>query len=117
MSGHDKSWLFRLQDMLDHIEKIRTYTKGKNQESFISDPVLQDAVVRNLEIVGEAARFVPKEAQDRYPQIEWDKVIGMRHKISHDYLQIDMRIVWNLIENDFFGLYDQIHNMVEQEDS
>jgi uncharacterized protein with HEPN domain len=111
-----RDWLFRIQDMIDHIEKIQTYTKDISKAAFFDNAVLQDAVVRNLEVIGEAARFVPTIIQDKHNTVEWDKIIGMRHKISHDYLHIDMNIVWNLIENHFFGLKDQLADILRQED-
>jgi uncharacterized protein with HEPN domain len=87
--------------MLSAIEQIKRYLEGISFEDFCRDQMRQDAVVRQLEVIGEAARFLSEELRNRYPQIPWQDIIGMRHKLVHDYFEVDLRIVWDTVR---FGL-------------
>lgn len=82
-----------LEDILEAGERIRRYTKGLDHEKFVSDTMRQDAVVRNLEVIGEAARQVPPEVRDALPAVPWDQVIGMRNLLIHAYFGVDTDIV------------------------
>ena len=82
-----------LQHMLDAVERIRRYLEGVNREDFEADEVLQDAVIRQLEILGEAASRVDTEYRSSTPQIPWSKVISTRNRLIHGYLSVDMEIV------------------------
>ena len=83
-----------LQHMLDAVERIRRYLEGVNREDFEADEVLQDAVIRQLEILGEAASRVDTEYRSSTPQIPWSKVISTRNRLIHGYLSVDMEIVF-----------------------
>jgi uncharacterized protein with HEPN domain len=89
-----------LNDILDSIEKIRIYVDGYNFESFLADSKTCDAVIRNFEIIGEAANRLPDEIREQYPDINWFRIRGFRNRIVHDYMGIDYSIVWTIIEND-----------------
>jgi uncharacterized protein with HEPN domain len=89
-----------LNDILDSIEKIRIYVDGYNFESFLADSKTCDAVIRNFEIIGEAANRLPDEIREQYPDINWFRIRGIRNRIVHDYMGIDYSIVWTIIEND-----------------
>ena len=80
--------------MLDAVERIRRYLEGVNREDFEADEVLQDAVIRQLEILGEAASRVDTEYRSSTPQIPWSKVISTRNRLIHGYLSVDMEIVF-----------------------
>ncbi len=87
-------------DILDSAHKILDYTKDLSFENFITDSKTLDAVIRNFEIIGEAANRLPEEFKDKYPSIDWHRIRGFRNRIVHDYFGIDYAIVWQI--RDFF---------------
>jgi len=84
-----------LQHMLDAVERLHRYVGDESRERFEADEVLQDAVIRQLEILGEAASRVTPEFRDSVPEIPWSKVIGTRHRLIHGYLSVDLEVVWH----------------------
>ena len=89
-----------IQDMREAIEKIRRYTAGLTAETFSTDEKSVDAVVRNLEIIGEAANRLPEDFKAQHREVEWSKIIGLRNRIIHDYFGIDLQIVWQVLQRD-----------------
>jgi uncharacterized protein with HEPN domain len=71
-----------------------------NQDAFVKDEKTVDSVVRNLEIIGEAANRLPQTFKNQFPDMEWPKIIGLRHRIVHDYFNIDVEMVWQIIQTD-----------------
>ena len=96
----NRSTLFLLEDMLIASKKIKKYTFQTDFDTFISDDKTLDAVVRNFEIIGEAANRLPEQFKVDNNQIDWRRIRGFRNRIVHDYFGIDFQIVWN-IKNDF----------------
>lgn len=90
----DRDWKVRIDDMLEAIEKIRAYTKGMTQGTFSADTKTVDAVVRNFEVLGEAARNIPPEIEKQNPGIPWSKIRGMRHLLAHEYFGVNHEILW-----------------------
>ena len=90
-----------IDDIWESIEKIERYTEGMTLGSFQSDEKTSDAVVRNLEIIGEAAGRLPEEFMDRNSEIEWFKIVGLRNRIVHEYFGVDLEIIWQIIKRDF----------------
>lgn len=88
-----------LQDIIDCTNKILAYTEGLSFEQFIADSKTVDAVIRNFEVIGEAANRLPEETKDQFPQIDWQRIRGFRNRIVHDYMGIDYNIVWLIREN------------------
>ena len=95
-----------LNDMLDAIGKIEQYVDGLTFETFSSDQKTIDAVARNLEIIGEAANRLPEDFKAKYSSIEWYKVVGLRHRIIHEYFGIDLQIIWQIVHTDLPILRD-----------
>jgi len=93
-------WHDRVRDMLAAARKISQYTAGLVLSDFAADPKTIDAVVRNLSIIGEAARHVPDSVQALSPSIPWGAIRGMRHRIIHEYAQVDVAIVWDTVTHD-----------------
>jgi uncharacterized protein with HEPN domain len=88
-----------LDDIVEAIKRIRNYTGGMDHKAFSSDLKTQDAVVRNLEIIGEAARHLPAEITDRVPAIEWPKIMGLRNILTHEYFGINLAIIWDIVQH------------------
>ncbi|OGV64778.1 MAG: hypothetical protein A2283_03925 [Lentisphaerae bacterium RIFOXYA12_FULL_48_11] len=89
-----------LQDILDAVNKIERYTKRISEGTFIKDEMRIDAVARNLEIIGEAANQLPEDFRASHPEIEWNKIVGLRHRIIHAYFGIDLKIIWQILKSD-----------------
>ena len=96
MSKRDPKLL--VGDILESADKILEYTKGFTFETFTKDSKTVDAVIRNFEIIGEAANRLPEEFKDNYPDIDWHRIRGFRNRIVHDYFGIDYSIVWLIKE-------------------
>ncbi|MDR1671762.1 MAG: DUF86 domain-containing protein [Alistipes sp.] len=88
-----------VEDILESCEKILNYTAKLSFEEFVADPKTVDAVVRNFEIIGEAAWRLPEEFKDARPEIDWFRIRGFRNRIVHDYFGIDYSIVWQIKDN------------------
>jgi len=88
-----------LEDILQAIAKIRTYVAGATRQSFAQDNMRIDAVVRNLEVIGEAAKMIPEAIRVEYPNIEWKKIAGLRDILAHHYFEVDLDIVWDIVQN------------------
>ena len=89
-----------IEDIWDAMTRIEQYTAGLAQAQFLTDRRTSDAVVRNLEIIGEAANRLPIDVRQQHPQIEWQKIVGLRHRIVHDYFGIDLEMVWEILRHD-----------------
>ena len=87
-----------LDDIQAAVARICRYTAGMNREEFLSDEKTIDAVVRNLEVIGEAVRWLPTEFKAGQPQIPWSQIAGLRHRIVHDYFGLDLEIIWRVLE-------------------
>lgn len=110
-----RSSVLLLQDILESADKIFNYTKGLNFEEFISDEKSMDAVVRNFEIIGEAANKLPGDFKRKYREINWDTIRGFRNRIVHDYFGINYKIVWNIKENFLPELTGKVKLILERE--
>lgn len=95
-----REWRFYLDDMLEFSEKVLAYTHGFDQKSFVSNPLVYDASLRNLELIGEAATHIPEEIRTAHPEIPWRMVIATRNRLIHGYLGIDDDILWSIIQDD-----------------
>jgi uncharacterized protein with HEPN domain len=100
MSKKERNWKLFIMDMLESINKIEKYIEGLNYEQFIRDEKTKDAVVRNLEIIGEAANQISKEIQQKFSNVPWAQIIAMRNRMIHGYFAIDYKIVWDLAKID-----------------
>ncbi|MEO8823548.1 MAG: DUF86 domain-containing protein [Ginsengibacter sp.] len=87
-----------VEDIIDSADKILDYTRNFSFEQFTRDSKTIDAVIRNFEIIGEAANRLPEDFKDKYPNIDWHRIRGFRNRIVHDYFGVDFSIVWEIIE-------------------
>jgi len=89
-----------INDILEAIGKIEKYVHGKSYGEFEKDDKTKDAVVRNLEIVGEAVRNIPENFKEKYPDVDWKAAAGMRDKLIHEYFGVSLAIVWETVKSD-----------------
>jgi len=101
----------RINDIKDSVEKILSETKNVTEKEFVEDIVLQSAVVRWLEIIGEAAKYAPREIKNKYPQIPWKEMAAMRDVAIHDYADLIPEDIWKTVINDIPKLKDEIEKI------
>ena len=99
--------------ILDAMTRIKSHTLGVSLSVFLKTPIIQDAVTRQLEIIGEAARHFTKEIQEATPNIHWRDIVDMRNKLAHDYFNIDLIIVWDTVIKDLPKFEKEIKSILE----
>ncbi len=102
-----------ISDILESARKVLSYTAGQSFEEFKSDDKTVDAVIRNFEIIGEAANRLPDQFKASFPEIEWLRIHGFRNRIVHDYFGIDYSIVWTIKENFLPLMIAQLEALLE----
>lgn len=100
-----------LDDIQEAIKKIEAYTKGKNFTDFVEDTELEDAVIRRLEIIGEAVKNLPSDIKERHSSVPWKQIDGMRDILIHEYAGVSIERVWKVIEDDIVRLKEEIRKM------
>jgi uncharacterized protein with HEPN domain len=100
-----------LDDILDGVEKIKRYTREMTYEEFVDDSKTVDAVLRNFEVIGEAAKNVPDEIRQEYDDVPWSEMTGMRDKLIHGYATVELQIVWTTIQEEVPSLGAQIESV------
>lgn len=103
-----------LEDILRAIAKVRRYTAGMSFEAFSADEKTADAVVRNLEVIGEATKKIPGEARAAHPAVDWRKVTGLRDVLAHEYFGVDLAIVWDIARNKLAELEREVETMLRE---
>jgi len=106
-----------LDDIQESCEKVLRYTRGLSFDEFMHDEKTFDATVRNLEIIGEAAKHIPPEVQNRHPDVEWSKIVGLRDIVAHEYFGLDIDILWDVVQNHVPALLDDVLEILAQEDA
>lgn len=107
-----KDNLVYIEDMLSAIDKINRYRKGIGKDTFFNNEMLQDAVVRNIEIIGEAASKLSESFMKSHPNIEWRTIIAARNRLIHAYDTIDYQIVWDVISEDIPALEGKLRPLL-----
>ncbi|MCB2160665.1 DUF86 domain-containing protein [bacterium] len=110
MVEKDRLYLIHIKECLD---KIDLYIQGENQKSFEDNSMLQDAVIRNLQILSESTQRLSNEAKQENPEVAWHKISGFRNIVVHAYLDLDIKRVWLIIQNDIPQLKATIQKMID----
>jgi uncharacterized protein with HEPN domain len=92
-----RSWRLFLLDMLQAARKVERYTTGLDLEALLHNEMALDATLRNLEILGEAAKGVPPDVQARYPEVDWRGIAGLRDVLAHAYFALDSATLWDIV--------------------
>ena len=106
----------RLEHILESINNAVEFTQNVSFEDFVNNKMLRFAVIKNIEIVGEASYKISKEFKEKHPEIEWAKIVGMRHVLVHGYYQIEDSIAWEVVQKDLLPLRKQIQELYENEE-
>jgi uncharacterized protein with HEPN domain len=93
-----------IEHILECIERIEEYTRGITKEEFLSLGQVQDAVIRRIEVIGEAVKNIPDDIKRRYPDIPWREIAGMRDILIHEYFGVDLELTWKVAKEDIFEL-------------
>jgi uncharacterized protein with HEPN domain len=109
----DKNPLVFVHHIFDALERIEKYLNGLDFEKFLTTEMVDAAVVRELEIIGEAARNLPKDFQEQYPEIPWAKMISLRNRVIHGYFDVDLKKVWSVCQNDLPKLKEQLEAILK----
>lgn len=102
-----------LDDILEAIDQIRIYMAGFSEEDFAEDRKTQDAVIRNLEIIGEAAGNIPDQFQKTTSEIDWRKIKALRNILIHEYFGINLPIIWDVVQNKLAPLETACRNLMK----
>jgi len=109
-----KDWRVRVEDMLEAIDRIESYVDGMSVEQFVADSRTQDAVIRNLEILGEASKRIPFAIVQRHPEMPWSRISDMRNILVHEYHSVDPEIILDAARNDLPPLVGPLRSLLEE---
>ncbi|MBL7078198.1 DUF86 domain-containing protein [Candidatus Shapirobacteria bacterium] len=104
-----------LSHILESISEIEKYLEGVSEDEFSRSTQIQDAVVRRLEIIGEATKNIPISLKDKYPKIPWRKIAGMRDVLIHGYFGVNMGLIWDASTRDIRDLKKEVQEIIEKE--
>lgn len=102
--SEERTILDYLEDISNAILDIRSFVRDMSAEGFMADKKTVNAVIRSLEVIGEATAKIPKDIRKRYPDVPWDEIIAMRNRLIHEYFGVDLDIVWQTIQDDLAPL-------------
>ncbi len=106
-----------LEDIVESIDYIERYARNVKRETLEENSELQDAIAYRLEVIGEAAKHIPKAVRDKYPSVPWQEAARTRDKIIHHYFELDLNEIWSIIQNDLLPLKKQIKSILEDLDN
>ncbi|HIH63239.1 MAG: hypothetical protein QT05_C0010G0006 [archaeon GW2011_AR13] len=109
--------LLFVEDILGSIINIENFSKGISEEKFIGDELRKSAIIRQIEIIGEAVKNIPESFRKKYPNIEWKKIAGTRDIIIHAYFGVDYEKVWEVVKKDIPKLKKEIQEIIKKEKS
>ena len=98
-SRQELDWRMYVRDMIEFSQKVLSYTDGLTEESFTANGLVYDATLRNIQLIGQAAMYVPADVRDRFPDIPWRAIIGVRNRLAHSYPDLSDSILWSIIQD------------------
>nr|WP_300311442.1 DUF86 domain-containing protein [Halomonas sp.] len=109
--SHKREWRFYIDDMIGFARKVQSYTDGLEQQSFISNDLIYDTVLRNLELIGKAATRVPNDIRLKHTEVPWRMIIAPRNRLAHAYLGIDDVTIWSIIQDNIPELQETLEKI------
>ncbi len=116
MNRHTQRLPNYLEHILQAIQRIRRFTKDMDESAFLRNELVQDAVIRNIEILGEAARNIARDHQnfaEQHSEVQWENIYLMRNRVVHGYFTVDLEIVWKTLQEDLPTLERQVSNLLK----
>ena len=109
-----RNYSLYLQDAVTAIDRIASYVEGVDLGAFETDQMRLDAVIRNLQIIGEAVKKIPDSIEKKYPNIPWREIGGLRNRVTHVYFDVDTSIIWDVVHSELPILRNQIQEIIEE---
>jgi len=110
-----REYILYLEDILEAITDVESFSKGLTKEKFVADRLRQSAILRQIEIMGEAVKNIPLEVRKRYPDVKWKGIAATRDILIHAYPGIQPDRIWNIVEDELSELKEQITKIIEKE--
>jgi uncharacterized protein with HEPN domain len=107
-----RDYKFFLDDILESIIKIEGYKKGISFSHLTENQLILDAILYNLQVIGEAAKHIPEDVRNKYTDVEWRKIAGLRDIVAHEYFGISLEIIWDVLENKLPALSSAIKKIL-----
>ncbi len=114
--SEDKDPIIFIKHILESIENIESFVKNVEEKEFLKNKEKQSAVIRQIEVIGEAVKNLSASFRNKYPEVHWIKIAGMRDKLMHHYFGVDLKIVWKSVKEDIPRLKKEIQIILEKED-
>jgi len=103
-----------IDDIIEAIESIEEYIEGHTFDSFQTNKMLFDAVVRNLEVIGEASKSIPDEIRDRYDDVPWQRMVGLRNILIHEYFGVNKQVIWKIVSENIPEIKPKMKRLLDE---
>lgn len=115
--GHEvRHWRLYCQNMVEFGDKVLSCTEGLDRDAFVSEDVIYDVTLRNIELIREAATHITAVVRDAYPKIQWRQIIGARHPVAHANVGLDDDVIWEIVRTDIPRLLPALRNLLDSTD-
>ncbi len=109
-----RNYSLYLQDIAEAIDRIQSYLEGVARDEFETNQMRLDAVIRNLQIIGEAVKKIPDSIKKKYPNIPWQEIAGLRNRVTHAYFNVDINIIWDVVQSELPILQPQVQRIIKE---